>query len=187
MKGKKLKEISENKPDTGFVKVQILFFAQRPVCVYVCKSEFFQYFDQNEWTQSGLFTQKSHTCYSDPAGENTIQGYFYILFCHRDPNTFSGYIVSFVGLHHRVYRVPGFLSNRLNLVPPTPSPSRECCSSHLWVLGEDTLARGDPIQTKGRDTLVLYVYYGLRSAYTVLYISAALKKIHRDQNRPIPS
>jgi hypothetical protein len=36
MKGKKLQEISENKPDTGFVKVQILFFAQRPVCVCIC-------------------------------------------------------------------------------------------------------------------------------------------------------
>jgi hypothetical protein len=60
MKGNKLQEISENKPDTGFVKVQILFFAQRPVCVcvYVCKSGFFQYFGQNEWTQSRPFHSK---------------------------------------------------------------------------------------------------------------------------------
>jgi hypothetical protein len=65
---------------------------------------------------------------------------------------------------HREYRVPGILSSRPNWVPPTPSPTRECCSSPPFgSKGADTLACGrgvgGPDSDEGTDTLVLYVYY----------------------------
>jgi hypothetical protein len=120
------------------------------VCVYMCANlDFSNILPRMNGHNPGLFTQKSHTCYSDPAGENTIQGYFYILFCHRGPNTFSGHIVSFVGLHHRVYRVPGFLSSRRNWVPHPLTRKGLLLFPPLGPRGETHSLGGDPIQTKG--------------------------------------
>ncbi len=181
--GKKLQEIFENKPDTGFVKVQILFFAQRPVCVCICVQIWIFPIFWPEWMDTiRPFHSKvtwTHKHTSDPR-ENTIQGYFYIIFCHRGPNTFSGHIVSFVGLHHRVYRVPGFLSSRRNWVPHPLTRKGLLLFPPLGPRGETHSLGGDPIQTKGK-TLWYSMYttvYGLH----ILYISAALKKIHTEEN-----
>ncbi len=80
-------------------------------------------------------------------------------------DSFSSFFIvySFNILDHRVYRVPGFLSRRLNWVPPSYSPARECCSSPPPLgPGGDTLARGEgvggPNPYEGTDTLVLYMY-----------------------------
>jgi hypothetical protein len=62
-----------------------------------------------------------------------------------------------------LYGVPEFLSRRLNWVPPYPAP--ECIAPPpIWVLGGDTLARGegggDPIQATGHK-----LWYSLYSSY----------------------
>jgi hypothetical protein len=119
MKEKNCKKSLKINPTPALSRCKFYFLHRdRCVCVFMCANlDFSNILTRMNGHNPGLFTQKSHehTHTSDPR-ENAIQGYFDILFCHRGPNTFSGHIVSFVGLHHRVYRVSGFLSSRPNWV-----------------------------------------------------------------------
>jgi hypothetical protein len=87
---------------------------------------------------------------------------------------------SYISFGHREYRVPGILSSRPNWVPPTPSPTRECCSSPSLELRRETHSLagwgGGPSFGEGTDTLVLYVYYSICNPSTVLVLGRSGKK-----------
>jgi hypothetical protein len=59
MKEKTCKKSLKINPTPALSRCKFYFLHRdRCVCAYVCKSGFFQYFDQNEWTQSRPFYSK---------------------------------------------------------------------------------------------------------------------------------
>ncbi len=66
-------------------------------------------------------------------------------------------------VQNTVYRMPGFLSNRPNLVPPPPQSLGSVAPPLFGSKGGDTLACGEgvggPNSDEGTGTLVLYAYY----------------------------
>ncbi len=160
------------------------------MCVYMCANlDFSNILTRMNGHNPGLFTQKSHTQYSDPQEKIcTIQGYFISYFVTRTPIRFPGHIVSFVGLHHRVYRVSeAFFFSRPNGVPPPlTSPPLGPGGRHTRLRGREW--RGTPLRRWDRQLWYsMYTIIPLRSAYTVCIEKNSYREESRDQSRPIPS